>query len=547
MVGAAALLATTVPVGASVPELSSDAATTYVTARAAAISGEHAQAAELFAQLAATSKDSDLSEQAVSEAIRAGDFDLALKLISNAPQKATSIDSRLLVVADALRRGRPDIAEQWLAADGEGFDLGFWVPMVKAWAEADKGQADAALARLGSVPPKSAFSPFVDQEVAFILLKVGKPAQAESYARRAIANSGSREFPIRLALAAGFDQAGDRSRALQMIDGIDADSALVRKQLLSGQLKGQRIDTAAKAFSEQLLSLALEIRRARGSAADPVDVVQIARYAAPENSDATITLGVLLDDEGSHDKAIEAFRSVPAYDPLKTQSLDAEARSLVQAKRFDEALATTEAATRTGTGTADDYARLGDVLSAMKRYGDAADAYDKAIARTSATDKGRLWPLLLLRASALESADRWPETKVALQTALQIAPDEPLILNFLGYAKLEHGEDMDTAEALIRKASKLAPEDASITDSLGWALFKRGRIEEAIETLQNAAATDPAQSEIQEHLGDALYTAGLKFRARYAWRAALATADDEAEGRLKSKIESGLTQSTAAH
>jgi Flp pilus assembly protein TadD len=99
---------------------------------------------------------------------------------------------------------------------------------------------------------------------------------------------------------------------------------------------------------------------------------------------------------------------------------------------------------------------------------------------------------------------------------------------------------------MIRKASSLAPDDASISDSLGWALFKRGRIEEAIEILQKAAVSDPSQAEIQEHLGDALYSAGRRFEARFAWSAALATADEDETGRLKSKIAGGLTKATAA-
>jgi Flp pilus assembly protein TadD len=154
--------------------------------------------------------------------------------------------------------------------------------------------------------------------------------------------------------------------------------------------------------------------------------------------------------------------------------------------------------------------------------------------------------LLLLQASALEEANRWPETRQLLGQALALAPDEPLILNFLGYAKLERGEDLDAAEAMIRKASALAPDDASITDSLGWAVYKRGRTKEAIEILTRAAQGDPTQAEIHEHLGDALYKAGNKFEARYAWSAALVTAENEVASRLKVKIETGLTPATAA-
>jgi len=181
----------------------------------------------------------------------------------------------------------------------------------------------------------------------------------------------------------------------------------------------------------------------------------------------------------------------------------------------------------------------------MKQYAGAADAYQRALdlAGPLATDR---WTLLLLKASSLEAADRWPEAKSDLEAALKLAPDQPLILNFLGYAKLERGEDLDNAEAMIRKASELAPDDASITDSLGWAQYKRGRVDEGIETLQRAAVADPAQAEIREHLGDALYDAGRKFEARFAWEAALVTADEETAVRVRAKLLSGLNKTNKA-
>jgi len=92
----------------------------------------------------------------------------------------------------------------------------------------------------------------------------------------------------------------------------------------------------------------------------------------------------------------------------------------------------------------------------------------------------------------------------------------------------------------------LAPEDASITDSLGWALFKRGRYADAIETLERAAARDPDQPEIHEHLGDALYSIGRRYEARFAWNAALISAEDDVAARIRLKIAAGLTPATAA-
>lgn len=534
------LAAAASPAAANAPVVE-DPARAYIAARAAAISGDHANAATIYARLASGSTDTDLRQKAISEAISAGNMPLALQLIARTPG-ARTVDSRLLTVVEALKRGQGEQAVQMLGTGPA--DLSFWEPLIRAWSASEQRDTAGALAILAKVPRNSALAPFVDEQNALILLKARRTAEAEPYARRAIGTAGAREYRVRLALAAAFDEAGDKARAEAMLEGISGDTSAIRRGLAEGKLKSLIIDSAAEAFSEQLIALALEMRRSQSAA--PINIVQIARYAAPNNSSAAILLGNFLAASERYDDAIAAYRQVGEGDPLKTEALDAEARTLTQAKRFDAALALArQAASRPGA-SADDFARLGDVYSAMDRHGEAAGAYKQAIDRTARGPGTRLWPLLLLQASALESAGRWPEAKAVLGSAMAIAPNEPLILNFLGYSKLEHGEDLDMAEALIRKASELAPDDASITDSLGWALYKRGRLDEAIEVLQRAAVGDPSQAEIHEHLGDALYAAGRRFEARFAWQAALATADEEETARIKSKLEIGLTETTAA-
>ena len=528
------------------PEVPVEPGKAYVAARAAAISGDHGEAAELYARLVATSSDSDLRQRAISEAINAGDMPLALRLISQGAQANLSVDSKLLLVADALRRNDDAKAVQLLGNSAAGADLSFWVPLIQAWTAAERRDLAGALALLGKVPRNSAFAPFVDEESALILLKLGRTEEAEPYARRAIGKAGPREYRLRVGLAAAFAAAGDQARAHAMLEGISGDTTAVRRAIESGAAKSLIIDSVEEAFSEQLIALALEMRRSQNGRGAPVRIAQVARFAAPENSSAAILLGGFLADEERLDEALAVLRSVPPSDPLKPEAVDTEARALVDSNRFDQALALAASAANRPGATADDFARLGDVYGEMDRHNEAAAAYGQAIRRLGKVDNSRIWPLLLLQASELESAGRWPEAKAALGSAIAMAPDEPLILNFLGYAKLEHGEELDAAEALIRKASELAPDNASITDSLGWALYKRGRIDEAIEVLQKAAIGDPSQSEIQEHLGDALYTAGRHFEARYAWGAALATADDDDTARIKRKIESGLTKETAA-
>ncbi|HUE78507.1 MAG TPA: tetratricopeptide repeat protein [Sphingomicrobium sp.] len=524
-----------------------NSALTYVQARAAAMSGEHRRSADLLAALAESNPgDTTINRKAVTETIGAGNFPLALRLARKLPADDLTVDARLLLIADELHRGRSDLALRYLAGPLDEGSLSFLSPLITAWNAAERKDQVAALAVLNRIPASALLGPFRDENAAFILLKFRRPQEAEPYARRAIGLAGGRETRLRLALADGFLAAGDRARALAMVEGMGSEAGAAKQRILAGKRTGLAIDAPAKAYAELLLGMAADLNRIDNRAL-PISMVQVARFADPGNSAAIVLLALLLDARDRAAEAMDVLRNIPASDPLAPQARDTAARILVDSDRFDEALALARSAASARDAALGDFARLGDVLHSAERYNEAADAYGRAIAMARAQNlQSELWPLHLLRATAFESADRWPEAKQELLAALALEPEQPLILNFLGYAKLERGEDLDGAEAMIRKASALAPDDASITDSLGWALYKRGRYADAIETLQRAAAKDPGQSEIHEHLGDALYASGRRYEARFAWNAALITAEDDIAARIRLKLDTGLTPATAA-
>jgi len=537
-----------VPIPAAAARLSTgDPLLTYVQARAAAMNGDHARAAELLAMLAdAEPGQTQFAEQALSEAIGAGQMDLAVGLAAKMPADKLSTDARLLLVADAVKQRRLDRALPWLNAGGRNGDLSFLTPLLTAWDFAERGDQAKALATLDQIPAQGLLNPIRAEEQALILLKFRRTADAEPFAQKAIAAAGGRESRVRFALADGFLAAGDKARAAAMVQGVSNDTAAARQRILSGRPSGEGIDTSAKALGEVLTGLAAEVSRMRG-AAPPIGLVQVARYADPGNSSATALLALLLDAQDRTDEALALLGTVPQNDALISDVRDVQVRLLTDHKRYNEAYALALAAANDPLAGVSAYSRLGDVLEAMGRHDQAANAYGRAIALATAQgSKTEAWSILLLQANALEESNRWPEAKAALQQGLALAPDQPLLLNFLGYAQLERGENMDAAEAMIRKASELAPDDASITDSLGWAQFKRGKVDEAIATLQQAAEKDPDQAEIQEHLGDALYKSGRRYEARFAWNAALVTAEDDIATRVKAKLSSGLTTANAA-
>ena len=526
---------------------SSGSARTYVEARAAALNGNHSRSAELLAMLAETQGDQDIARKALTEAIGAGQMPLALSLAPKVPAAKLPTEARLLLALTEIRRKRLDRANSWLAVNGDNADLTFLSPLLNAWDAAERGDLDRALTIIDQVPVNSLLGPLRFEERALILLKFRRTADAEPFARRAVGVAGARENRLRLAFADAFLAAGDRERALIMIDGMGADAPAARQRIVAGKQSGQIIDTTTEAFSEVLTAFSGDLVRLQRSS-PPIGLVQVARYANPQNSSATMLLALLLDSQQRTEEALALLRSIRRDDSLISSVRDTQVKILTDNKRFSEAFQIAGPPANSPSATASDWTRLGEVFADMKRYNEAADAYGRAAAMTRAQgQKNDLWPILLFQANALEQAGRWPETKAALQEGLAIAPEQPLLLNFLGYAKLERSEDIDAAEAMIRKASDLAPDDASITDSLGWALFKRGKLTEAIDTLQRAAEKDPDQPDIQEHLGDALYKSGRRFEARFAWSAALITADnDDITRRVNAKLASGLSTTNAA-
>ena len=412
--------------------------------------------------------------------------------------------------------------------------------MIRAWDQAARHDP-AAVATIGQIPVAGPLGAFVSEQHALILLALRRSKEAEPFARRAINSAGGRETRVRLEMAEAFRAAGEPQRALAMLDAPGRGLTIARTRIAARQSLGHRIDSPAAALAEVLLGLAISLNREDDQDL-PIALTQVARLASPGNSESAIILGLLLDQARRSNDAFVAFATVPADDFLSDQARDARARALLKASRNSEALALAQAAASERGADASDFTRLGDVYDALARHGDAATAYLRAVALTPVSGTGATdaWSGYLLAGSALEQAGRWPDARASIEQGLKLAPENPLLLNFLGYAKLTHGEDADAAEAMIRKASALRPSDASITDSLGWALYKRGKLPEAIETLQKAAVGDPAQSEIGEHLGDALYTAGRRFEARFAWRAALVTAETKEASRISAKIDHGL-------
>jgi tetratricopeptide (TPR) repeat protein len=543
---AGVLLVSAAPAAATVDETSALAA--YVRARAADSSGAAEQAARNYGTaLALAPKNEVLAARALSQAIAVGDRPLALQAARtlDAADKLAP-DGRLLLVGEAFR------ARNWKEA-GRQIDrleqdevFSFMTPLLRAWLAQGSGKGKP-LALLDAASGNALASTYASEHRPLLLIAGGKAREGAAALAPLLPDESIRSQRLRIGAAAMLARKGLREEAATLLQG-EADAlAEARRRLQAGKSPGGPILTPAEGMAELLSRMALDLNGQEVPQL-ALSFARLATFLAPDSAEAWMIAADLLAGQGQHEAALAALARVPSTDVFAATAADRRMTVLVEANRTDEALAEARRATAAAPAAIDNWTRLGDILNQSERHAEAAAAYEKALdlVKAGAEAPHPLWALWLLRGSALTQAGDWTRGKAALEEARRLGPDQPVVLNFLGYSQLERRENLAEAEKLIGEASRLQPDDSAITDSLGWAHYVRGDVPKAIELLERASQGQPADAAIAEHLGDAYYSAGRRYEARYAWRAALPYAEGAAAERLRSKIVAGLRPDLAA-
>jgi tetratricopeptide (TPR) repeat protein len=518
----------------------------YAKARAADSVGAARVAAEGYAAALALTPDNEiLAARAVSQALAAGDRDLAVRAARILEQKGLlAPDTRLLLLGEALRTRDWKKARAHIDAIQQDKVFAFMTPVLRAWVAHDTRKGDP-LAILGQAQTDQLAAGYSAEHRPLLLIARGRKEGVAELLKVSEA-AGMRGSRLRIAGAATLARKGDRKGAAALL--VDETEPVVAARMLleGGKAIPGEIASAPAGIAEFLIRIATDLHGQNVDAL-ALSYARLATFLAPENSETWLVTSELLAAGGQHREALALLANVRADDPFAGSVKDSRIKLLVAAGDKQKALAEAEAASRAGTASVADWARLGDLYTEMERLDEAAAAYAKAIELTRKDGKGNSeWTLWLLRGGALERAGKWPEAKTALETAYKLAPDQPLVLNYLGYAQLQRRENVDEAMKLVAEASRRQPESAEITDSLGWAHYLRGNLRDAIHLLERAVEGKPADAEINEHLGDAYYSAGRHYEARYAWQAALLHAEEKDAARIRAKIDRGLTAKLAS-
>ncbi len=519
----------------------------YVQARAADSIGAIDRASDGYAAaLALAPRNEMLAARALSQAVEAGDRELAIRS-ARVLEEADLLtpDIQLLLLTEAIRVKDWTAASRYADAVAGNKIFGFMGPVLKAWIAEETGKGDP-LQILAAASGDAVAAPYLAVHRPLILLAEGKEKEGVPELLKVIEGEGGRASRLRIAAASLLAREGDSRAAASLLQGNEAPIVAARALLESRKPIPAPIDGAGAGIAEFLVRVAIDLHRQNVTPL-AVTFARLSTFLAPENSETWLVTSELLAAREQHDEALEVLTHVAAGDPYAAKVADARIRLLIATGDKKTALAEAEAAVEAGSPSVADWTQLGDLYGELDRLDDAASAYGRALA--VADEKGNeegKWALWLLRGGALEQGGNGPEAKAALEAAYRLAPQQPIVLNYLGYAQLERRENIEEAMRLIAEASRLQPDSPEITDSLGWAHYLRGQVSKAIPLLEKAVEGQPADPAINEHLGDAYYSVGRRYEARYAWRAALLYAEEEDAERIRAKIEAGLKPNLAS-
>lgn len=523
----------------------------FLAARVAEVDNDLDSAIEYYKRALSFDRENVALQQSLLLALVAkGSFDDALpyaEKLKTVPEVERF--SRLALAIDGFRRGEYAAAENFLKLALES-DLDRLITgLLTGWAIQGSGRADDAIRQVAGLEGPEWFRIFKTFHEGLIAEVAGQRDKAlDAYARTVdnrAAGGSSPETYLRAVEAQVrlLAREGRKEDALAAIKNSESFAtgrpslAALKAEIEAGGTPAPLIGTIRDGASEVLLDIGSALNRGGGEAFVRL-YLQFARALKPHSDAVLVQLGQVAEQQGNAEEAISFYRNVPDNSPLKRLSELQLGLNLADLDRRDEAKAHLKALLDSDPDDLRAYLALGGVYASKEEYADAAALYDRAVQRIPQPQRSD-WNIFYQRGIAYERLKQWPKAEPNFRKALELYPDQPQVLNYLGYSWVDMDMNLEEGLNMIRTAVGLRPNDGYIVDSLGWAYYKLGRYEEAVSELERAVSLKPDDPVLNDHLGDAYWRVGRRLEATFQWTHAR---DMKPDANVLAEVERKLAQ-----
>ncbi len=505
----------------------------------------HNAARLLMGALSLDAKNRRIRHQAFLSMLAGGDIDQAAKLAETiVSEDKNATIAELTMVVEQARANKITTALYSLANMPKGGMNAFTGPLLRAWLHYGEGNQAEAIAALDELLKIKTFTALRSLHVGLILDLSGDAVAAEIALKESFKIASS----IRTVQAYGrfLERNGRAAEAKGLYqdfvsnnggsDTLDADI----KRATAGELVAPLVSGMREGLAEVFFNLSGTL--AQGQSADLALIYgRFALRLRPDFPMAQILLGGLLESIDRKNEALELYDAINPSSPLFWSGRMRKAEALDGLKRTDEAIGQLRVMAQERQADFKPLMRMGDMQRSQKRYQEAVVSYSEALARVGKLNKSH-WSLLYSRGIAYERSNLWAKAEVDFLRALELSPEQPFILNYLGYSWVDRGINLHRAKSMIDRAVQLRPNNAYIVDSLGWVLYQLGNYVEAARLLERAVILRPEDPTINEHLGDAYWRVGRILEARFQWHRALSLDPEKNAIRsIEKKLQHGLS------
>lgn len=490
-----------------------------------------------------------LQRQAFLLALSAGHLDRARTLATAVPQNSPEYAlAHSLQAIDSFREGDYEAAREQAEMASETGMGRFLTPILLTWIEADQGNRDAASAAIARLDKFDGLEVLTGLQRALLLDHFDDTGSAAVLYEDLIEDPLS----VRTIEYAGhfFERLDQPAQAADAYASLGAGTVgdILRKRAAERAENGAPAParlTPAEAMADGFIELSGLLRSQHAGDLSLI-LARLSNIAAPSFDNARFVLAEMMLSQGRAKEAIDAFRDIPPDSPLHWPAQQQVAIALERLERPEDAENLLRGMIERRPDQVDVRIQLADLLRRNEAYERAIPVYRDALGRIDLLRQNH-WRIFYSLGIAHEQSDQWPKAEDALLKALDLKPDQPFVLNYLGYSWADQGKNIETALEMIRKAVKQRPKDGFITDSLGWAYYRLERYGDAVDALERAVTLEPDDPVINDHLGDAYWQVGRRMEARFQWQRALSNAEDAEEiETLQKKLERGLTEEQAA-